>query len=369
MPRWDVRDIAGNRSAWIEEKRQIWMWPRGQQEQRLILEWSVPEFLYDLPVAGGTLRLKLAWWADWAEIWIDGTRVYEGDLFDRDCRLLLAKNTPSERGFQFELRLRSPAHDDGALQTSHIEIEYPERACDPGRLADELAVFGHCRELWKEEWDAEEWLGRFHRLLEGSIGDRVWEDLAALRRELLPLGDALKQRRVMLLGNAHIDVAWLWPIAETQEVVRRTFESVLNLQQQFSGMTFNQSTALSYRWIEERHPALFERLKRAVAEGRWEVTGGMWVEPDCNLPAGESLVRQILYGKQYLQRLCERQIRVAWNPDSFGFCWQLPQILRKSEFEIFYHPKASLERSQSVSPSNVLVAGVRWLPYPHLFHQ
>ncbi|MGK7912772.1 MAG: alpha-mannosidase [Synechococcus sp.] len=338
MPLWDVQNLHGERTAWVEDARQIWMWSRGQQEQRFRLRWVVPESLQSLPLVGQVLRLKLAWWSDWAEIWLDGDRVYEGDLFDRDCRILLSGHASTGRAFDVEVRLKSPGHDDGALQTSRVEVEYPEQACDPGQLADELAVLWHCRDLWGD-WDAGEWLGRLWRLLDGELGDRFFESLAQLRQELLPLGKRLKERRVMLLGNAHIDVAWLWPIAETKDVVRRTFESVLKLQRQFPRMTFNQSTALSYQWVEQEHPELFERVKGAIASGWWDVTGGMWVEPDCNLPSGESLVRQVLYGKGYLKRLCDREIRVAWNPDSFGFCWQLPQILLKSGFEIFITQK------------------------------
>ncbi|MEO0940857.1 MAG: glycoside hydrolase family 38 C-terminal domain-containing protein, partial [Cyanobacteria bacterium J06642_12] len=338
MPLWDVRDVEGEPTAWVEDARQIWMWSRGQKEQRFRLDWVVPEDFHGLPLAGEVLRLKLAWWADWAEVLIDGDRVYEGDLFDRDCRLLLSGSATIGRSFECEIRLKSPGHDDGALQTSHIEVEYPEHACEPGQLADELAVLWHCRQMWGD-WEAGEWLGRLRQCLDGEIDARWFDDLDRLRQELLPLGAELKKRRVMLLGNAHIDVAWLWPIAETKDVVRRTFESVLKLQGPFPRMTFNQSTALSYQWIEEEHPELFERVKGAIASGWWDVTGGMWVEPDCNLPSGESLVRQVLYGKGYLKRLCDREIRVAWNPDSFGFCWQLPQILLKSGFEIFITQK------------------------------
>ncbi|MGK7908196.1 MAG: alpha-mannosidase [Synechococcus sp.] len=338
MSLWDVRDSRGEHSAWIEEARQIWMWVRDQRQQ-FTVNWEIPRTLQELPLAGAAIRIKLAWWADWGEIWVNGNLRYEGDLFDRDCRLLLTGDARPGQSFQVEVRLQSPGHDDGALQTSQIEIEYPERACDPGRFADELAVLWICRGDWLGIWDGAAWLGRLHHLLNREVTGEVWQQLAELRQELLPLGQRLKQRRVMLLGNAHIDVAWLWPISETREVVRRTFESVLHLQRQFPRMTFNQSTALSYWWLEEKYPSLLEKVKQAIDRGWWEITGGMWVEPDCNLPIGESLVRQILYGKEYFKGLSDRPIRVAWNPDSFGFCWQLPQILRQSGFEIFITQK------------------------------
>ncbi|WP_038026925.1 glycoside hydrolase family 38 C-terminal domain-containing protein [Synechococcus sp. PCC 7336] len=343
---------AGDTRTWLEPERRIWMWPRGQQRQIFRQTWQVPDRLGVLPLEGATLRLKLLWWAAAAEIWVNGDRVCAGDLFDRDCRLPLSVAAIAGERFELELRLESPGHDDGALMVSQIVAEYPQRVCDPGRLADELAVLQSCRPLLdsgedETAWDGQAWGDRLLEVFERPIDDRIWEQLGQLRGELLPFGRQLKQRRVYLLGNAHIDVAWLWPIAETQAVVQRTFESVLNLQRQFPKMTFNQSTALSYGWIERHYPALFETVRQAVQQGWWELTGGMWVEPDCNLPCGEALVRQVLYGQRYFRERFDRQVKVAWNPDSFGFCGQLPQILAKSGFEVFITQKLTWNDTNS----------------------
>ncbi|MGA7954665.1 MAG: glycoside hydrolase family 38 C-terminal domain-containing protein [Gloeobacterales cyanobacterium] len=148
-----------------------------------------------------------------------------------------------------------------------------------------------------------------------------------------------KARKIHLLGNAHIDIAWLWPIAETKDVLKRTFKSVLKLQKDYPSLIFNQSSALTYEWIEQREPELFSTIQDAVKQNHWELTGGMWIEPDLNLPSGESLIRQILYGKRYFQEKFNKAIKIAWNPDSFGFSWQLPQILVKSGFEAFITQK------------------------------
>ncbi|HEY9666844.1 MAG TPA: alpha-mannosidase, partial [Coleofasciculaceae cyanobacterium] len=147
------------------------------------------------------------------------------------------------------------------------------------------------------------------------------------------------QSKIHLLGHAHLDMAWLWPVSETWEVAQRTFESVLKLQQEFSDLTYCHSTPALYAWIEQHRPDLFAAIKHQVAAGRWEIVGGMWIEPELNLINGESIVRQILYGQRYVQEKFGELTRVAWVPDSFGFCWQLPQLLKQGGIDYFVTQK------------------------------
>jgi alpha-mannosidase len=165
------------------------------------------------------------------------------------------------------------------------------------------------------------------------------KSLGAVHEKLVPLRDWMKQYSVRATGNTHIDMAWLWPESETVETVRNTFGTALSLMRKFPDFTFTMSTARAYQWMEEKYPAQFEEIKQRVKEGRWEPIGGMWVEPDLNLPDGESLVRQILVGKRYFQSRFGKDIKIGWNPDSFGYNWQLPQIYKKSGFEYFVTQK------------------------------
>jgi len=144
---------------------------------------------------------------------------------------------------------------------------------------------------------------------------------------------------IHLLGHSHIDAVWLWTRDETMRVCVETFSRVLDLMDRYPGLTFCQSTAQYYEWIERTRPDLFERVRAMVRAGRWEVVGGSWVEFDCNLPSGESLVRQMLYGKRYFREKLGVDVEVAWLPDSFGFCWTLPQILAKSGIKYFLTQK------------------------------
>lgn len=163
--------------------------------------------------------------------------------------------------------------------------------------------------------------------------------LRAAQSKLDDLRPYMSRFRISAVGNSHIDMAWLWPWTETVEVVRDTFGTALELMREYPDFKFTASTAQAYEWIQEKYPAMFEEIQQRVKEGRWEVIGGMWVEPDLNMPAGESLVRQILYGKRYFQKNFGVNISIGWNPDSFGYNWQLPQIYKRSGIDYFVTQK------------------------------
>jgi alpha-mannosidase len=341
LPSWKQKVGETWKPVSIDEHH-LFRWARGGEAVHLQNIWQVPDSLGEeqLSLAGTTQRLQLTWWASTAEVFINGIKVQEGDLFDAKCRLLLGGNIQPGRTFTLELKLNSPKHDDGALQTSKILVEYPQTACDPARFADELAVVHiYLAEIAKTGFELEPIVTHVESLLSTPINTSSLEVLKTIREELLPLREFFKARKIHLLGNAHIDIAWLWPIAETKDVLKRTFASVLKLQKEYPGLIFNQSSALTYEWIEQESPDLFAKIQQAVKKGDWELTGGMWIEPDLNLPSGESLIRQILYGKKYFLEKFNQDIKIAWNPDSFGFSWQLPQILAKSGFKAFITQK------------------------------
>ncbi|HEX3940734.1 MAG TPA: glycoside hydrolase family 38 C-terminal domain-containing protein [Acidobacteriaceae bacterium] len=142
-----------------------------------------------------------------------------------------------------------------------------------------------------------------------------------------------------LTGNSHIDAAWTWPWTETVDVVNRTFTSAINLMNQVPQYTYTQSAAQYNQWVADKNPRLNAQIKQRIDEGRWELVGGMWIEPDLNMPSGESLVRQILIGQRTFQKLYGVTTRIGWNPDSFGYNWQLPQIYKRSGIDYFVTQK------------------------------
>lgn len=143
------------------------------------------------------------------------------------------------------------------------------------------------------------------------------------------------------IGHTHIDVAWLWPVRQTREKVQRSFATVLNMMRRFPDYKFMSSQPQLYKFLKEEAPELYEKVKEQVKAGRWEVEGAMWLEADCNLISGESLVRQIIYGKRFIREEFGRDSRVLWLPDVFGYSAALPQILKKSGVDYFVTSKIS----------------------------
>ena len=158
----------------------------------------------------------------------------------------------------------------------------------------------------------------------------------AILDELHPV---IAQAHITLDGNAHIDAAWLWPRTETVDVVRRTYSTALQLMNEYPDYNYTQSAAMYSEWMADKYPDIDAQIKRRVKEGRWEVVGGMWIEPDLNLPGGESLVRQLLLGQRFFQKDYGVTARIGWNPDSFGYNWQLPQIYKRSGLDYFVTQK------------------------------
>lgn len=143
------------------------------------------------------------------------------------------------------------------------------------------------------------------------------------------------------IGHAHLDLAWLWPVRETKRKGGRTFATALKLMEEYPDYKFGASQPQLYEWIKTDYPQLYERIKQAVHDGRWEVQGAMWVEPDMNLAGGEALIRQCLYGKRFYQEELGIDVKNLWLPDVFGYSAALPQILKKCGVDVFMTQKIS----------------------------
>ena len=163
-------------------------------------------------------------------------------------------------------------------------------------------------------------------------------------------------------------MAWLWPWTETVEVVRNTFQSVLDLMREYPDFKFTMSSARTYEWMQEKYPDLFKQIEQRVKEGRWEIIGGMWVEPDLNMPDGESLVRQILVGKRYFQKNFGVDVKIGWNPGFVRIQLATAANLQKVRHGLFRHPEAALgARIHDLPLQTFLVAGARRQPSAHVF--
>lgn len=167
------------------------------------------------------------------------------------------------------------------------------------------------------------------RLMAAPTEERAVQSIAILAPQLAKQGGD-PSLSVSAVGHAHIDLAWLWPIRETIRKGARTFATALRMMELYPDYVFGASQPQLYDWIKERYPKLYSQIKARVKEGRWEVQGAMWVEPDTNLSGGEALVRQILYGKRFFEREFGEEMKILWLPDVFGYSASLPQILKLS---------------------------------------
>lgn len=401
-------NICNSPVAKLNDKGHI-AWPSGKQVLYLGQQFVIPDNLHGYPVIGLRLLLGLTWWAEDAQIFVNGELVGQGDLFDSAARVLLSSSANPKDEFLVILRLVSPGHDSGALVRSICLYEAADSSCfDPGFVAAELEILqnslfgnrenlnfqylptqriGDCTILVKGElliseidlalgsldWSAVGDREKFDRSLfvlrhnllgylraflgeldegtaegaentEGGRRDEVFEVGENSNATSIYIGEtgvltSIYKGKIYLLGHAHLDLAWLWPVPETWQAAQRTFESVLKLQSEFPDLIFCHSTPALYAWMEEHRPDLFAAIKQQVAAGCWEVVGGLWVEPDLNLISAESMVRQVFYGQRYAKEKLGQLMRVAWLPDTFGFGWQLPQILRQGGVDYFVTQK------------------------------
>ncbi len=324
-------------SAVIPNAKQHLAWERGGKAIHLQRIIQIPATWSGYPLAQKRLYLKLLWWAQKAEFYVNRKSVLAGDLFDQRGRILLTAALIPETQFIVDAYLESPGHDDGALYEMALLLEHPDHLCDPGYLADELEIIS-LLPLQNAEILLTQAIEQLH-LMTGVDCVHMEDSFQQIRAVLKPLSRQIKTYQVNLLGHSHIDMAWLWPHAETLDISERTFRSVLNLQKDYPELNFVQSTAYLYDWLEREKPELFVAIQQQFQQKSWEIVGGMWIEPDLNLPDGESMIRQILYGKSYFRKKFDLDIKVGWNPDSFGYTWQLPQIYKKSGIDYFLTQK------------------------------
>ena len=184
--------------------------------------------------------------------------------------------------------------------------------------------------------DAREWLAA----LESSDASLYPALLDRYAAAYAPLAAQIRRDTLHLVGNSHIDAAWLWPWSETEhDVIPNTWRTSLKLAAMFPGYVFAGSAAAYYDAMDRLFPTLAESLHAAVQAGQWAIVGGWWLEPDQNIPSGEDLARQGLYGQRYFQRHYGRRAKVGWTPDSFGYPWTLPQIYRQAGLDFFVTQK------------------------------
>ena len=318
---------------------------------RVLRRWiKIPEKINGYAVLGARAKLDLRFDFMWNNkgpvmiaVFSNGSLVSRGDD-DMQQPILLTENAQPGQKFLVAVRIDAPDVET-RFHHAQLTIDPAANRPDPAMMRMEILAARPVIVAYEEgRAERQQQLDAAVKAIDFSPLDKDDQagfdaSLRQAQSQLQSLNPWLKQFTVRAVGNSHIDMAWLWPWTETVEVVRNTFQSVLDLMREYPDLKFTMSSARTYEWMQEKYPDLFEQIKQRVKEGRWEVIGGMWVEPDLNMPDGESLVRQILVGTRYFQKNFGADIKIGWNPDSFGYNWQLPQIYKKSGIDYFVTSK------------------------------
>lgn len=191
---------------------------------------------------------------------------------------------------------------------------------------------------------------RFYETLQEAsdyIGKTLYTDMAGYKDVI-----------ATCIGHTHIDVAWWWTVEQTREKTGRSFATVLKLMEEYPNYRFMSSQPQLYAFLKERYPELFEKIKERVKEKRWEPEGGMWVEADCNLTSGESLVRQFMHGKKFFKEEFGVDNKILWLPDVFGYSGALPQIMKKCGIDYFMTTKLAWNQINKVPYDTMMWRGI-----------
>jgi alpha-mannosidase len=309
---------------------------------------EIPQTMGKYSIRGARVRLDLSVSADGPSqfrVFFNGSLA---EMADGDTQQPILLTGKAEPGAKILVAIDVPgATGSVQLQNAQLLVDYPAGRPDPALLYEEIQsaqaiVSGIFRGPSVESRQLDDVVHAINfAALDHGDQQSFENSLRAAQDKLQPFAEAVKQYTVRAVANSHIDMAWLWPWTETVEVVRNTFGTVLQLMRQYPDFIYAQSAAQDYVWMEEKYPDLFKEIQQRVKEGRWEVVGGMWVEPDLNMPSGESLVRQLLVGTRYFKQKFGVDVRIGWNPDSFGYNWQLPQIYKRSGLDYFVTQKIS----------------------------
>jgi alpha-mannosidase len=328
-------------SSWETVKAQ----KQGSQEAEWFRRWiEVPQTLHGYDLTGTRIWFSFAAYANGPMpeiIYFNGRRVALGD--DLEPIVLFDKAKPGDKVLVAVKLLHTV--DKKTFGGAELKIDFAENRPNPEDLRLEILSTALLIPSLSKNVEAD--TGTLEKAtdavdlsaLDAKDQAKFDASLKQAQSTLEGLKPVLQQATLHLTGNSHIDAAWLWPWTETVDTVKRTFSTALQLMSEYPDYTYTQSAAQYNAWLADKYPQINDEIKQRIKEGRWEIVGGMWVEPDLNMPDGEAQVRSILVGKRWFQKEYGVDVRIGWNPDSFGYTWQLPQIYKRSGIDYFVTQK------------------------------
>ena len=295
-------------------------------------------------------------------VFVNG-EVYQGiDMNHREC--LITRSGKAGETLTIDLQAYTGImHEEFALRTQieEIDAEIEKLYYD---LWVPLAAFSRMEADDKNRKDIEYVLNETINLLDlrtpysEDFYRSVREASAYIQKALYEDMAGYEDVIATCIGHTHIDVAWWWTVAQTREKVGRSFATVLKLMDEYPNYKFMSSQPQLYAFLKERYPELYEKAKQRIKEKRWEPEGGMWVEADCNLTSGESLVRQFMHGKRFFKEEFGVDNRILWLPDVFGYSGALPQIMKKCGIDYFMTTKLAWNQFNKVPYDTMMWRGI-----------
>jgi alpha-mannosidase len=345
--RFHVGDLAHGESTELDDSswQVVKAQAQGAQEAEWFRRWiEVPQSLHGYDLTGARIWFSFSANANGPMpeiIYFNGRRVALGD--DLEPIVLFDKAKPGDKVLVAVKLLHTV--DKKTFDGANLKIDFAENRPNPEDLRLEilsasLLVPSLSKSVEADTATLEKAAGAVDLdALDAKDQAKFDASLKQAQSTLEQLKLLLQQGTLHLTGNSHIDAAWLWPWTETVDTVKRTFGTALQLMNEYPDYTYTQSAAQYNAWLADKYPQMNDEIKQRIKEGRWEIVGGMWVEPDLNMPDGEAQVRSLLVGKRWFQKEYGVDVRIGWNPDSFGYTWQLPQIYKKSGVDYFVTQK------------------------------
>lgn len=329
--------------------------------------WFRTQFTMPQEYEGKTVRLWLSTQLEGGDdacnpqflLFVNGKVTQGMDVNHRD--VLLAEHARAGETYQLDLQAYTGVlHHEFRLSGTLVEVDREVEGLYYD-LQVPIWAFPRMREMKLPTYPMEKVLNDAVNMVDlrqvpsQAFSDSVREARAYLKKALYEDLAGHDDAIATCIGHTHIDVAWLWTVSQTREKAARSFSTVLKLMDEYPEYKFMSSQPQLYVYLKERYPEVYAQIKRRVEEGRWEPEGGMWLEADCNLTSGESLVRQFLYGKRFFKEEFGVDSKILWLPDVFGYSGALPQIMKKCGVDYFMTTKLSWNQVNEI-PADTL----RW---------
>ncbi|MGH7978982.1 MAG: hypothetical protein ACREE6_06365, partial [Limisphaerales bacterium] len=320
---------------------------------------TIPAAVSGEPTAGFPLVLELGM-ANGVELYVNGRLIAQSGRA-KGPEMLMANARPGQT-IVVAIKANGRRHNEFRFARLYCNV-----LPDFDRYLNDLAFVGDLmpevsaaqQGILSKAMDASKRCIQFSGARTGGV-QAMRAQLAAARAALLPVAAITRKYDVYYIGHSHIDMNWLWTWAETIDTCHRTWNSAMNLMNQFPEFHYVQSQPAAYVPIETMYPAEFRRMQKMSAEGQWDVVGGLWNESDTDIPSGEGLARSFLLGQSYFKSKFGKYALTGWLPDSFGHTWQLPQIMELCGIKYYYHMRCGngmeLTWWQSPDGSRVLKA-------------